>query len=206
MQARVRKSRSDRQKPGSYRDFMMLNIRPATPADLPALRRVHQQAFARPVEAELVALLHADGNAPVSLVATLDGHIIGHILFSAVTLEPPHSTFHAVGLAPVGVLPEHQRQGIGSTLIRAGLEACRAAEYGGVVVLGGPGYYRRFGFRRAKDFGLGNEYGVDEEFMALELREGALAGLTATVKYAPEFRAVDVTVPEGKSEAAKPKK
>lgn len=171
---------------------MSIAIRPATTADIPAVRRVHEQAFAGPVEAELVALLHMAGNAPVSLLASLDGQVVCHVLFSPVTIEPTCPSFHAVGLAPVGVLPEHQRKGIGSALIRAGLKACREGDYGAVVVLGWPDYYRRFGFRRAKDFGLGNEYGADEEFMALELRDRSLAGAAGTVKYAPEFAAAAV--------------
>jgi putative acetyltransferase len=68
------------------------------------------------------------------------------------------------------VLPAQQRRGIGGQLVEAGLEACRRAGCGFAVVLGEPGYYHRFGFRRARTEGLGNEYGVDEEFMVLELR------------------------------------
>src|SRR5262249_37761115 len=140
-------------------DFAMVEIRPVTPEDMSAVRRVHDQAFAgSPVEAKLVSLLHAAGNAPVSLVATLGGRIVGHVLLSAVSLEPAGPDFHAAGLAPIGVVAEYQKQGIGSALIRAGLEACRTAGYNIVVVLGDPAYYRRFGFRRASDYGLGNEY------------------------------------------------
>jgi putative acetyltransferase len=85
------------------------------------------------------------------------------------------------------VLPGHQRRGIGSELIRQGLAACRDEGYGFVVVLGHPEYYPRFGFWRAGEAGLANEYGADEAFMVLELASGGLppAGL---VQYGPDFR------------------
>jgi len=85
------------------------------------------------------------------------------------------------------VPPEFQRQGIGSKLIREGLERCRQAGYDAVVVLGDPAYYSRFGFVRAADFGLQNEYGVHDEFMVLPLRRGALDGVSGMVTYLPEF-------------------
>src|SRR5581483_5977519 len=132
------------------RSIMTIAIRPATTADLAAVRDVHRQAFGgRPNEAYLVELLHAAGNAPVSLVATVDGNVVGHVLFSEVSLSPPGPAFQAVGLAPVGVLPAYQRQGIGARLIRAGLGAARAAGYRAAVVLGSPAYCGRFGFVRA---------------------------------------------------------
>jgi putative acetyltransferase len=116
---------------------------------------------------------------------------VGHVLFSPVVLEPAQPHFKAVGLAPVGVLPEYQKQGIGSRLIREGLEACRDAGYGAVVVLGDPAYYSRFGFSRARDHGLSNEYHTDEHFMVTALREGTLNGVSSTVKYQPEFQEVN---------------
>lgn len=94
----------------------------------------------------------------------------------------------SVGLAPIGVLPEFQRQGIGSRLIERGLQECKKSEYDLVVVLGNPRYYTRFGFARAKARGLDNEYGADEAFMVMELRKGALDRLKGMVKYAPEFK------------------
>jgi putative acetyltransferase len=95
-----------------------------------------------------------------------------------------------VGLAPVGVLPEHQGRGIGTQLIREGLQACREVGYGATVVLGEPGYYSRFGFERASGKGLGNEYGADDHFMVVELSNRALDGVSGTVRYREEFREV----------------
>ena len=91
-------------------------------------------------------------------------------------------------MAPLSVLPEFQNQGIGSRLVRAGLAACRDAKYDIVFVLGHVGYYPRFGFARAQDYGLENEYGATDAFMALEFRQQALEEVSGMVKFAPEFR------------------
>jgi putative acetyltransferase len=159
-----------------------------------AVRQLHLQAFEdRREEALLVELLHTASAAVVSLVAAADpeGRVVGHILFSPVQVDGRGSDPQImVGLAPVGVLPEYQGGGIGSRLIREGLDACRKAGYGAAVVLGEPGYYTRFGFERASGKGLGNEYGVDEHFMVVELSNGALDGVSGTVRYREEFREV----------------
>ena len=169
---------------------MRVNIRPFGSADAEAVREVHLKAFAgREAEAHLVEELHAADAAPVSLVAVngSSGSVLGHVLFSTVEIDNSGSSIRVVGLAPIGVLPQYQEQGVGSRLIHAGLETCREAAFEAVVVLGEPGYYSRFGFERASDHGLGNEYNVDHEFMVVELRSGALVGSGGTVRYRPEF-------------------
>ena len=174
---------------------MRVNIRPFGSGDAEAVREVHLKAFAgREDEAHLVESLHAANAAPVSLVAVdgSSGGVVGHVLFSPVDIDNSRSNIRMVGLAPVGVLPEYQGQGVGSHLIRAGLEACREATYDAVVLLGEPGYYSRFGFERASAHGLGNEYGVDHEFMVAELRSEALGGPGGTVRYRPEFSQLEV--------------
>jgi len=165
----------------------MAHIRHEQPADAKAIFAVHQAAFATDDEARLVDALRAAGHATISLVAELDGQVVGHVLFSPVSVAGAVEMTKGVGLAPVAVLPSHQRRGIGSALIRAGLAACREEGFGYVVLLGHPEYYPRFGFRRASDVGLDNEYGADDAFMVLELMPGGLppAGL---VQYGPEFR------------------
>ena len=87
----------------------------------------------------------------------------------------------------MAVTPAFERRGIGGALIRHGLHTSREASFGWAVVLGDPGYYRRFGFERASQFGMGNEWGVDEEFMAVELLPGGLPRDCGLVRYAPEF-------------------
>jgi len=168
----------------------VIEIRKETAEDAAATRHVLEQAFPGPDEADLVEMLRDANKAPISLVATCDGQVVGHILFSPVTIEFAPATLTGVGLAPVAVLPEFQKRGVGSNLIRKGLEECRKAGYDIVVVLGEAGFYARFGFSRAGDHGLGNEYGADEHFMAMELRDGALAEAKGIVRYQPEFKEV----------------
>ena len=168
-----------------------MQIRPYRPYDAGAVREVHRKAFeGREDEARLVDLLHASDAARISLVAAGQpgGRILGHALFSPVELDRPSPDLRLLGLAPIGVLPEWQGRGIGSRLIRAGLASCLEAGYDAVVALGEPDHYSRFGFHRAGDRSLGNEYGADEHFMVVELRDGALDGADGTVRYRPEFR------------------
>ena len=165
----------------------MLTIRPEEPGDLDAIRSVHAAAFPTDLESRLVDALRASGKATISLVAEYGEEIAGHILMSPVTLDPPAPGARGLGLAPVAVAPAFQSRGIGGDLIRRGLVLAAKAGYGFVVVLGEPGYYERFGFRKASSFGIGNDYGVDDPFMALELVPGALTGLSGVASYAPEF-------------------
>jgi putative acetyltransferase len=165
-----------------------VTIRTERPADRQAIFAVHAAAFPGAAEARLVDALRAGGSVRVSLVAEMGGAIAGHILFSPVAVAPEGRL--GAGLAPLAVLAALRRRGIGGRLVECGLEACRRAGLGFVVVLGEPGYYRRFGFRRALDVGLRNEHGADEEFMARELRAGALAGVAGLVRHAPEFAAL----------------
>ena len=158
--------------------------------DRAAITAVHEAAFGQPAEARLVEALRAAGKALVSLVAVADGAVVGHVLFSPVTIEGlgPGA---CVGLAPLAVLPAHRRRGIGGAMVRAGLHACRSAGQAAAVVLGDPAYYSRFGFVPARQFGLSSEYDApDDAFMALELRPGALAGANGLCRYADEFRLV----------------
>ena len=166
----------------------MIEIRKEKPEYITEIRHILEQAFRESIEANLVEMLRKANKAPISLVAIYNGQLVGHILFSPVTIVSARAGFNGIGLAPIGVLPEFQKRGIRSSLIREGLEECKRARYDIVVVLGNPRFYSRFGFSRASDYGLGNEYGADEHFMAMELREGALSEVIGIVKYQPEFR------------------
>jgi putative acetyltransferase len=108
------------------------------------------------------------------------------------TVERAPDGFRAAGLAPMSVLPEFQKQGIGSRLVNAGLEACRHEGYDVVFVLGHTTYYPRFGFSRASDYCIENEYKAQDHFMVIELTAGILPLISGMAKYAPEFREVDV--------------
>ncbi|MCX5916292.1 MAG: N-acetyltransferase, partial [Deltaproteobacteria bacterium] len=128
------------------------------------------------------------GAATVSLVAEVKGQMVGHILFSPLTVQGADD-LKAVGLGPMAVIPEHQRRGIGSILIKQGLEDCRRAGIQAVVVLGHPEYYPRFGFRRASSWGLRCEFDApDEAFMALELIPNVLSGRSGVVNYHAAFK------------------
>ncbi len=154
-------------------------VRPATPADHAAIRAVEIAAFGQEDEAALVDRLRADGDALVELVAEDEGAIVGHILFSPMQARPAMSV---AALAPVAVIPERHAQGVGSALVRAGLDACRAAGVEAVIVLGHPDYYPRFGF--SADAARGVEAPFDgPAFMALSLK----GALPAAVGYAPAF-------------------
>ena len=162
-------------------------IRPEQPGDRAGVRAVTVAAFEIPAEADLVDALRSRARLLVSLVAEEAGAIVGHILFSPVTL-PGHPALALMGLAPMAVAPARQRAGIGAALVRAGLEACRRLPADAVVVLGYPEYYPRFGFASGVRSGLRCEYDVPAEaFMVVELRAGALRGATGTVQYRAAF-------------------
>jgi len=167
-------------------------IRPETDSDSAGISTVHERAFPGPGEARLVEELRKFGGLWISLVAELGGQIVGHVAFSPVTLAPePVRPRSGVGLAPIAVVPEFQRKGIGSLLIDRGLEVCRQAGHEFVVVLGHPEYYPRFGFAPGPPRGLRCVYPVpDEVFMIHELVPGALQGIAGLVEYHPVFAAV----------------
>lgn len=164
-----------------------MKIRPETEQDQLPIHRVNAEAFETETEATLVDALRNSGIPLISLVAEQDDTVVGHVLFSPMT-DAQGNHVPIAGLAPVAVAPGHQKQGIGSALIRAGLEQCRAAGYQAVIVLGHPGYYPRFGFVPASHFGIRCQYDApDEAFMALELLPGALTEIAGVVKYHPLF-------------------
>lgn len=167
---------------------MMIVVRTENLEDRKSVRRVNELAFGRRNEADLVDALRANARPYVSSVAVIDEQVVGHILFSPVSVESEGSAFTAMGLAPMAVLPECQNQGIGSRLVREGLKECQRLGEEIVVVLGHPNYYPRFGFMPASLKRLRSEYDVpDEVFMVAELVPGALKGRRGLVKYHPEF-------------------
>jgi putative acetyltransferase len=170
-------------------DVSNLVIRPEAAGDRRAIFEVNARAFPQPGEAKLVDALRTSNAATISLVAESAGRIVGHILFSPVRVEGEGSSFTALGRAPMAVVPACQRAGVGSALVRAGLDACRRAGHGVVFVLGHPTYYPRFGFEPAAQRGLHYEGGPDFDaaFFVAELTAGALAGRRGVVHYRPEF-------------------
>jgi len=164
-----------------------VQVRVENENDLQAIRAVNQSAFETPSEANLVDALRKQVQPIVSLVAEENGQIVGHIMFSPVSLSG-HSDFKVMGLAPMAVAPEHQNKGIGSALVKAGLEQCKQLGFSAVVVLGHPKYYPRFGFSPASKFRIDSEYDVpDEVFMAMELMPEGLSGKSGKVRFHDAF-------------------
>ena len=162
-------------------------IRPEIENDRDVVYTVNVSAFEAPSEAKLVDILREQAKPMLSFVAEIDEKVVGHIMFSPVSLSTD-SGLKVMGLGPMAVTPEHQRQGIGSELVRAGLEKCRLLGFAAVVVLGHPEYYPRFGFVPSSRFGIDSEYEVPEEvFMAMELQPEALTGKSGRVKYHAAF-------------------
>ena len=155
--------------------------------DQAAVHALNVSAFETPAEANLVDALRQQARPVVSLVAAENLAVVGHIMFSPVKLSG-HSELMIMGLAPMAVAPKHQRKGIGSALVRAGLEQCKKLGCGAVVVLGHPEFYPRFGFSPSASFGIRCEYDVPEEvFMIIELQPGFLDGISGKLEYHEAF-------------------
>ncbi len=170
---------------------MEFEIRRESAADRAAIWRLHQAAFGTVTEADLVDALRDGGYAEVSLVAEVDGVVAAHILFSRLLIKTEHDPVYALSLAPLAVLPKYQRQGIGSGLVLAGLNACRRAGHNIVTVLGHPQFYGRFGFSAPLARPLQSPFGGGEAWMAIELIPGSLRDVQGQVEFSPPFGALN---------------
>lgn len=169
----------------------MISIREESPADAAGIQRVLESAFEKTTEADLVDRLRVNGGAALSLVAEDGERIVGHALFTTVTLGTRPRPIEGMGLGPLAVLPEFQKRGIGGKLIRDG--ARRLHEYGCpyIVVLGSPDYYPRFGFEPASRFHVRCEWDVPEgAFMLLPLDRYRMQACSGLVTYREEFAAL----------------
>lgn len=167
---------------------MPLVIRPETAHDRAAIRDVNQATFDSDSEADLVDALRRGGYVEVSVVAETDSKIVGHALFSRLPIITSSRVVDAVSLAPMAVLPDHQRRGIGSRMVEAGIDACRKRGCRIVLVLGHPEFYQRFGFSAELARPLESPFGGGEAWMALELAPEALRGVEGRVEYPPPFQ------------------
>lgn len=168
----------------------MVTIRPERKQDHSLIYNVNLQAFGQEEEPRLVdAIRESPSFIPeLSLVAVIDDHIVGHIMFSDISIRAEEGDVPALALAPVAVLPQHQNQGIGSKLMERGLQESARLGHEIVIVIGHPEYYPRFGFKPARAQGLEAPFEVpDEAFMVLELVPDALSGISGMVKYPPHL-------------------
>ena len=162
-------------------------VRPESDLDHEAIRQVNCLAFGQDGEARLVDALRVGGFAPVSLIAEIDGQVVGHIMFSDLNIVTDKGDIPALALAPMAVLPEFQRQRIGSVLVRRGLDVCKEKGHRIVVVLGHPDFYPRFGFSAKLAERLESPYGSGPSHMAAELIPGVLDGVEGKLVYSPPF-------------------
>ena len=174
-------------------DSPTVQVAPERESDREGVHALLTAAFASDDEARLVAAGRRspayDGD--LALAATVDGDLVGYVLFPRVTVPGTDRPGGHLTLAPVAVRPSRQGEGLGSELVGVGLDRARGRRYGSVLLHGAPAFYRRFGFARAGEFGLENPFDLpDGDFQALELRPGALDGATGEVTYPQPFEAL----------------
>jgi putative acetyltransferase len=162
-------------------------VRKEWPADVEAIRALHTASFPTGAEAALVDALRVARRLEISLVSVEGDRVVGHVGFSPVTVDGEPL---GLGLAPVAVWPDYRRRGVAAQLIREGLELCRKAAIGVIVVLGNPRYYSRFGFEPAGPYRLRDEYAGGDAFQVMELVRGSVPVGGGLVRYAPEFAAL----------------
>jgi len=166
---------------------MRIDVREERTFDVEPIRDVNRRAFGQSQEADIVDALRLNGASSLSLVATVDNHIAGHIMYSPVEI----GRLEGSGLGPVAVLPEYQRRGIGSALVEAGNRRHALAGCPFIVVLGHPAFYPRFGFRTSGTLGVSCEWDVpDDMFQILVLDPVRMAGVSGVARYRREFSIV----------------
>jgi putative acetyltransferase len=169
--------------------FEMVVIRREKPEDIRQIFSVNEQAFETPTEAGIVDVIRENCFDTLSLVAEDEGEIVGHIFFSPAEIEWSGTVIKGMGLAPMAVRPDRQRQGIGSRLVRAGLEILKEEGCSYVIVVGHPGFYPKFGFEPASKYHLECQWeGVpDEAFMIVVNDPSSLLGVKGIARYRDEF-------------------
>ena len=166
---------------------MSIEIREERGEDIAAIRKVNNRAFNQDHEGRIVDALRSNGAALLSLVATVDSQVVGHIMYSPITVGEVTGT----ALGPMAVAPEHQGQGIGSKLVEAGNLKLKDEGSPFIIVLGHANFYPRFGFEPARLLGITCEWEVPEDvFMILVLDQEKMSGVSGLAKYRHEFSTV----------------
>lgn len=169
---------------------MEISIRKEESTDVDQIRFINDKAFKQDAEGILINKLRTTTAfiPDLSLVAEYKGQVIGHILFTRIKIKAGDKTADALALAPMAVLPEYQGQGIGSNLVKKGLERAKTLGHAAVIVLGHEHYYPKFGFQVASQWNISAPFPVpDAAFMALALKDGGLDGVEGVVEYARPF-------------------
>ncbi len=169
----------------------MIRVREETPADYDQIRQVNDLAFECPDEGKIVDQIRASQEEIISLVALVDEKVVGHILFSPAVINRNQKPITGMGLAPMAVLPEYQNKGIGTTLVKEGLQKLRESNCPFVIVVGHAEYYPRFGFERASKHGLQCQYDgtPDEAFMVIIMDQAVMKHAKGVAEYMKEFDA-----------------
>lgn len=173
---------------------MDIKIREENKDDIKGIYEINTLAFGRENEAKLVDLLR-NSNAfipELSLVATVDNKIVGHILFTKIMIvDDKQNEFGSLALAPMAVKPGNQKSGIGGQLIQTGLDKASALNFKSVIVLGHKHYYPKFGFVPTSKWNIISPFDVPSEaFMGIELITDGLKNVSGTVRYPKEFDTV----------------
>jgi putative acetyltransferase len=164
-----------------------MDIRDERPADVRSIRQVNRRAFGRDQEANIVDALRSNGATLLSMIAVVEDDVVGHVMYSPVAI----GEMTGAGLGPMAVVPERQRQGIGSNLVTISLQRLRSAACPFVAVVGHPRFYPRFGFKPASSYGISSEWSVpDEVFMILVLDPLEMQTVRGLARYRPEFSTV----------------
>ncbi len=168
-----------------------ISIRPELSSDIEVIYAINDAAFGQPAEAKLVDRLRDASALTLSLVAVIDGVVVGHIAFSPARIETGNGDLDAIGLAPMAVSPVMQRSGIGAKLVREGLRRLEADGHKFVIVLGHPEYYPRFGFVVGQKHGVECEFpSRPEAFMIRALGAATLDSVKGMARYHGEFQAL----------------
>jgi putative acetyltransferase len=170
---------------------VLIEIREERPDDVAAVRDLNRRAFGQDQESNVVDALRANGAALLSLVAAVNDRVVGHIMYSPLSVG---NNVIGAALGPMAVLPGRQRQGIGSKLVEAGNQKLKNAGCPFIIVVGHADYYPRFGFRPASEHGIKCEWDVpDNVFMLLVLDQAKMEGVSGLAKYRHEFSSVSST-------------
>jgi len=169
---------------------MNIKIRHERKNDYDEIKRINDLAFGQENEGKMIEALRKTSNydTRLSLVAILDNNIIGHILFYQVKIKTNQGKLTVLSLAPIAVHPHYQNKGIGSQLVRKGIEVAKDCGFDAIIVVGHPTYYPRFGFKKASIYEIKCPFEVpDEAFLALEIKENILKNCKGTIEFPKEY-------------------